>query len=33
MDLEELIKQAFVNMEVVGSRVHEGHYDLINKRG
>ena len=27
--MEELIKQAFLHVEVIGSHVQEGHYDLI----
>ncbi|TKA72433.1 hypothetical protein B0A49_06137 [Cryomyces minteri] len=27
--MEELIKQAFLHVEVIGPHVHEGHYDLV----
>ncbi|PVH91769.1 hypothetical protein DM02DRAFT_545142 [Periconia macrospinosa] len=28
--MEELIKQAFLHVDVIGPHVHEGHYDLIS---
>jgi len=31
--MEELIKQAFVNVEVIGPHVQEGQYDLIGPNG
>lgn len=31
--MEELIKQAFLNVEVIGPHVHEGHYDLVDPDG
>jgi hypothetical protein len=31
--MEELIKQAFVHVDVIGPHVQEGHYDLIGPNG
>ena len=31
--MEELIKQAFLHVEVIGPHVHEGHYDLVGPDG
>jgi hypothetical protein len=31
--MESLIKQAFVHADVIGARVHEGHYDLMGPTG
>jgi hypothetical protein len=31
--MEELIKQAFLHVDVIGPHVHEGHYDLIGPNG
>jgi hypothetical protein len=31
--MESLIKQAFVHVDVIGARVHEGHYDLMGPAG
>jgi hypothetical protein len=31
--MEELIKQAFLHIEVIGPRVQDGHYDLIGPNG
>jgi hypothetical protein len=31
--MEELIKQAFLHIEVIGPHVAEGHYDLIGPNG
>src|ERR1700760_35677 len=31
--MEELIKQAFLHVEVIGPHVAEGHYDLIGPNG
>lgn len=31
--MEELIKQAFLHVDVIGPHVHEGHYDLIGPDG
>ncbi|KAK0716631.1 hypothetical protein B0T21DRAFT_270364, partial [Apiosordaria backusii] len=31
--MEELIQQAFLEMEVIGPHVQEGHYDLIGPDG
>ncbi|KAK7699787.1 hypothetical protein SLS64_011399 [Diaporthe eres] len=31
--IEDLIKQAFVHVEVIGPRVQEGHYDLMDSEG
>ena len=31
--MEELIKQAFLHVEVIGPHVQEGHYDLIGPNG
>jgi len=31
--MEELVKQAFLHVEVVGPQVQEGHYDLIGPDG
>jgi hypothetical protein len=31
--MEELIKQAFLHIDVLGPRVHEGHYDLVGPNG
>ncbi|KFY85218.1 hypothetical protein V500_08610 [Pseudogymnoascus sp. VKM F-4518 (FW-2643)] len=32
-DMEELIKKAFLNVDIIGTHVQEGHYDLIGPRG
>jgi hypothetical protein len=31
--MEELIKQAFLHVDVIGPHVHEGHYDLVGPDG
>lgn len=31
--MEELIKQAFLHVDVIGPHVHQGHYDLIGPDG
>lgn len=31
--MEELIKQAFLHVDVIGPHVHEGHYDLVGPNG
>ncbi|KAF1952002.1 hypothetical protein CC80DRAFT_423495, partial [Byssothecium circinans] len=31
--MEELIKQAFLHVDVIGPHVHEGHYDLVDSKG
>ncbi|PMD42929.1 hypothetical protein L207DRAFT_382161, partial [Hyaloscypha variabilis F] len=31
--MEELIKQAFLHIDVIGPHVAEGHYDLVNPDG
>jgi hypothetical protein len=31
--MEELIKQAFIHVDVIGPHVHEGHYDLVSPSG
>lgn len=31
--MEELIKQAFLHVEVIGPHVHQGHYDLVGPDG
>ncbi|KAI8628741.1 hypothetical protein F5Y19DRAFT_112493 [Xylariaceae sp. FL1651] len=31
--IEELIKQMFLHVDVIGPRVQEGHYDLMNSKG
>src|SRR5579862_9129754 len=31
--MEELIKQAFLHVDVIGPHVHDGHYDLIGPDG
>jgi len=31
--MEELIKQAFLHVDVIGPHVHEGHYDLVGMDG
>ena len=31
--MEELIKQAFVHVDVIGPHVQAGHYDLIGPNG
>lgn len=31
--MEELIKQAFLHVDIIGPHVHEGHYDLIGPDG
>jgi hypothetical protein len=31
--MEELIRQAFLNVEVIGPHVAEGHYDLVGPNG
>lgn len=31
--MEELIKQAFMHVDVIGPHVHEGHYDLVGPDG
>jgi len=31
--MEELIKQAFLHVDVIGPHVHEGHYDLLGPNG
>jgi hypothetical protein len=31
--MEELIKQAFLHVEVIGPHVSEGHYDLVGPNG
>ncbi|KAM7185897.1 hypothetical protein V8F20_011601 [Naviculisporaceae sp. PSN 640] len=31
--MEELIKQAFLHVEVIGPHVQEGHYDLVDQNG
>ncbi|KUJ15580.1 uncharacterized protein LY89DRAFT_557269, partial [Mollisia scopiformis] len=31
--MEELIKQAFLHVDVIGPHVQEGHYDLIGPNG
>ncbi|KAF2788099.1 hypothetical protein K505DRAFT_210421, partial [Melanomma pulvis-pyrius CBS 109.77] len=31
--MEELIKAAFLHVEVIGPHVHEGHYDLVGPSG
>jgi hypothetical protein len=31
--MEELIKQAFLHVDIIGSHVHEGHYDLVGPDG
>ncbi|KAK1986193.1 hypothetical protein LZ30DRAFT_685580 [Colletotrichum cereale] len=32
-DMEDLIKQAFIHIDVIGPHVQEGHYDLISPEG
>lgn len=31
--MEDLIKQAFLHVDVIGPHVHEGHYDLVGPEG
>jgi hypothetical protein len=31
--MEELIRQAFLDVDVIGPHVHEGHYDLMGPDG
>jgi hypothetical protein len=31
--MEELIKQAFLHVEIIGPHVHQGHYDLVGPDG
>jgi hypothetical protein len=31
--MEELIKQAFLHVDIIGPHVHEGHYDLVGPDG
>ncbi|KAK4137996.1 hypothetical protein BT67DRAFT_339592, partial [Trichocladium antarcticum] len=31
--MEELIKQAFIHVDVIGPHVQEGHYDLVGPNG
>ena len=31
--MEELIKQAFLHVDVIGPHVYEGHYDLVGPDG
>ena len=31
--MEDLIKQAFLHVEIIGPHVHEGHYDLVGPNG
>ncbi|KAK7191008.1 uncharacterized protein CC84DRAFT_657054 [Paraphaeosphaeria sporulosa] len=31
--MEELIKQAFLHVEIIGPHVHERHYDLVDPDG
>jgi hypothetical protein len=31
--MEELIKQAFLHVDVIGPHVHQGHYDLVGPDG
>lgn len=31
--MEELIKQAFLHVDVIGPHVNEGHYDLVDEKG
>jgi hypothetical protein len=31
--MEDLIRQAFLHVEVLGPHVHEGHYDLVGPKG
>ncbi|KAF2142206.1 uncharacterized protein K452DRAFT_194906, partial [Aplosporella prunicola CBS 121167] len=31
--MEDLIKQAFLHVDVIGREVHEGHYDLVGPDG
>ena len=31
--MEELIKQAFLHVDIIGPHVHQGHYDLVGPDG
>jgi hypothetical protein len=31
--MEELIKQAFLHVDIIGPHVHQGHYSLIDPDG